>query len=65
MSTPPVGAHRGWKQRTPLVGRTRLHPVHMDQARRKKGGLGPPKTSQRSMDREHESTMNHAVWAKL
>ena len=47
------------------IGRMRLHPVHMDQARGKKGGLGPPKTSQRSMDREHESTVNHAVWAEL
>ena len=44
-----------------LAGRTCLHPVHMDQARGKKGGLGPPKTSQRSMDREHESTVNRAV----
>ena len=48
-----------------LVGRMRLHPVHMNQARGKEGGLGPPKTSQRSMDREHESTVNHAVWAEL
>ena len=48
-----------------LASRTRLHPVHMDQARGKKGGLDPSKTSQRSMDREHESIVNHAVWAKL
>ena len=47
-----------------LAGRTRLHPVHMDQARGKKGGLGPPNTSQRSMDREHGFTMSHAVWAE-
>ena len=47
------------------TGHMRLHPVHMDQARGKKGGLGPPKTSQRSVDREHESTVNHAVWAEL
>ena len=42
----------------------RLHPVHMDRARGKEGGLGPPKTSQRSMDRERESTVSHTVWAE-
>jgi len=47
-----------------LTGRTRLHPVHMNQARGKKGGLGPPKTSQRSMDHEHKFTVNHAGWAE-
>ena len=44
MSTPPAGACQGRKQTIPLTGHTHLHPVHMDQARGKKGGLGPPKT---------------------
>ena len=47
-----------------LAGRTHLHPVHMNQARGKKGGLGPSKTSQRSMDREHQFTVNHVGWAE-
>ena len=46
------------------ASRTCLHPVHMDRARGKEGGLGPPKTSQRSMDREQESTVSHTVWAE-
>ena len=46
------------------AGRTRLHPVHMDRARGKEGGLGPPKTSQRSMDHERESTVGHTVRAE-
>ena len=58
VSPPPAGVRRGWKQRPPLAGRMRMHPVYMSQARGKKGGFGPLKTSQRSMDREHESTMS-------
>ena len=49
----------------PLVGHTHMHPVHVDHAKGKRDGLGPPKTSLRSMDREHESTMSHVVWADL
>ena len=44
VSSSPTGARRGRSRGIPLVGHTHVHPVHVDRAKGKRDGLGPPKT---------------------